>query len=61
MPCRNLLTEAGLCHVRTKPYTPRTNGKAQHFVQTSRRAWIYAEPYASFAECTQAISSLIEH
>ena len=33
-------------HKRTKPYTPRTNGKVERFVQTSLREWAYATPYA---------------
>ena len=32
-------------HLRTKPYTPRTNGKAERFVQTSLREWAYAHAY----------------
>jgi transposase InsO family protein len=32
-------------HLRTKPYTPRTNGKAERFVQTSLREWAYARAY----------------
>ncbi len=32
-------------HKRTKPYTPRTNGKVERFVQTSLREWAYAKPY----------------
>jgi transposase InsO family protein len=32
-------------HLRTKPYTPRTNGKAERFVQTSLREWAYAQAY----------------
>ena len=35
----------GLRHVRTKPYTPRTNGKAERFIQTSLREWAYAQAY----------------
>ena len=31
-------------HLRTKPYTPKTNGKAERFVQTSLREWAYATP-----------------
>ena len=58
---RDLLAEAGLRHVRTRPYTPRTNGKAERFIQTSLREWIYAEPYASSAERTQAMSPWIDH
>ncbi len=32
-------------HLRTKPYTPRTNGKAERFVQTSLREWVDARAY----------------
>jgi transposase InsO family protein len=32
-------------HLRTKPYTPRTNGNAERFVQTSLREWAYARAY----------------
>jgi len=41
------LKEAGARHVRTRPYTPRTNGKAERFIQTNLREWAYAKPYAS--------------
>ena len=37
--------ELGLRHLRTKPYTPRTNGKAERFIQTLLREWAYARPY----------------
>ncbi|MGE6786172.1 IS481 family transposase [Ensifer adhaerens] len=39
--CRKL----GLKHVRTKPYTPKTNGKAERFIQTALREWAYAVAY----------------
>jgi transposase InsO family protein len=35
----------GLKHVRTKPYTPKTNGKAERFIQTALREWAYAQAY----------------
>jgi transposase InsO family protein len=42
---RDLCKELGLKHIRTKPYTPKTNGKAERFVQTSLREWAYAQAY----------------
>lgn len=35
----------GVRHVRTRPYTPRTNGKAERFIQTLTREWAYARTY----------------
>jgi len=37
----------GLRHLRTRPYTPRTNGKAERFIQTLLREWAYVRPYRS--------------
>ena len=37
--------ELGLKHVRTRPYTPKTNGKAERFIQTALREWAYAVAY----------------
>jgi len=34
-----------LKHIRTRPYTPRTNGKAERFIQTALREWAYAQAY----------------
>jgi transposase InsO family protein len=63
---RRLLTDNGpayrssdvrrLCdawHVRhgfTKPYRPRTNGKAERFIQTALREWAYRRPYSRSAQ-----------
>ena len=49
------LQSAGARHIRTRPYTPRTNGKAERFIQTSLREWVYARPYSSSAERADAI------
>ncbi len=40
----------GLRHIRTRPYMPRTNGKAERFIQSSLREWTYARPFHSSAE-----------
>jgi transposase InsO family protein len=40
----------GLKHIRTKPYTPKTNGKAERFIQTSLREWAYARAYNTSIE-----------
>lgn len=42
----------GLRHIFTKPYTPKTNGKAERFIQTSLREWAYARAYNSSHERT---------
>ncbi len=57
---RDLLKGAGLRHVRTRPYTPKTNGKAERFIQTSLREWIYAVPYQSSAERADAMRPWID-
>ena len=45
--------ELGLKHVRTKPYTPKTNGKAERFIQTALREWAYAIAYPT-SQCRAA-------
>lgn len=42
---RDACQRLGLKHVRTRPYTPRTNGKAERFIQTCLREWAYAQAY----------------
>ena len=42
-----LLRRLGIKHKRTRPYTPRTNGKAERFIQTLLREWAYAYRYPS--------------
>lgn len=49
------LQNAGAKHVRTRPYTPRTNGKAERFIQTSLREWAYGRPYACSDDRARAI------
>jgi transposase InsO family protein len=47
---RRACKRLGLRHIRTKPYTPRTNGKAERFIQTSLREWAYAQAYQNSVE-----------
>jgi transposase InsO family protein len=50
-----------LRHLRTRPYTPRTNGKAERFIQTGLREWAYARPYTTSTERTAALALWLEH
>ena len=52
---RRTLAERGIRHLRTRPYTPRANGKAERFIQTSLREWAYATPFPSSATRTEAM------
>ena len=58
---RAAVTAVGLKHKRTRPYTPRTNGKAERFIQTSLREWAYAQPYASSQERCAALTPWLDH
>ena len=48
--------ELGLHHPRTRPYTPRTNGKAERFIQMLLRSWAYALAYPTSARRTRALA-----
>jgi transposase InsO family protein len=52
---RDACAAAGLRHKRTRPYTPRTNGKAERFIQTSLREWAYLHAFETSAERTAAM------
>lgn len=47
---RRLCRRLGIRHIRTRPYTPRTNGKAERFIQTCLREWAYAYTYEDSAQ-----------
>ena len=53
---RQRCSELGLRHLRTRPYTPRTNGKAERFIQTLLRSWAYAFAYPSSAHRTRTLA-----
>jgi transposase InsO family protein len=53
---RATVSELGAKHLRTRPYTPRTNGKAERFIQTLLRLWAYVRPYNSSDERAAALA-----
>jgi transposase InsO family protein len=57
---RRAISAAGLRHIRTRPYTPRTNGKAERFIQTRLREWVYATAYRCSDERSQTMIPWIE-
>ncbi|MBA2522236.1 MAG: IS481 family transposase [Solirubrobacterales bacterium] len=56
LACRRL----GIRHIRTQPYRPQTNGKAERFIRTMLREWAYASVFGSSAERAAALSGWLE-
>ena len=54
-------TRHGIRHHRTRPYRPRTNGKAERFIQTLQRDWAYAVRYPNSHQRALALSPWIEY
>jgi len=52
--------ELGIRHLRTRPYRPQTNGKAERFIQTMLREWAYGRLYGSSAERRQALPGWLD-
>jgi len=55
--CRAL----GIRHLRTRPYRPQTNGKAERFIRTMLDGWAYGAIYGSTAERTAALDGWLWH
>jgi len=55
--CRRL----GLRHLRTRPYRPQTNGKAERFIRTLLNGWAYSAVYGSSSERTRALDAWLWH
>ena len=53
------IKRANIPHLRTRPYTPRTNGKAERFIQTLLREWAYAKRYASSGRRNAALPAFM--
>jgi transposase InsO family protein len=57
LACRTL----NLRHLRTRPYRPRTNGKAERFIRTMLGGWAYGAIYGSSSERTRALPGWLDH
>jgi transposase InsO family protein len=53
--------ELGMRHLFTRPYRPRTNGKAERFIQTLTNRWAYGAIYGSSDERTAALPGWLDH
>jgi transposase InsO family protein len=56
LACRAL----GIRHIRTRPYRPQTNGKAERFIRTMLREWAYGAVYGSSPDRAAALSGWLE-
>jgi transposase InsO family protein len=55
--CRQL----GIKHIRTRPYRPQTNGKAERFIRTMLNGWAYGAIYRSSQERSRALDGWLWH
>jgi transposase InsO family protein len=55
--CRTL----GIRHLRTRPYRPQTNGKAERFIRTMLAGWAYGAIYRDSTERTAALDGWLHH
>ena len=61
MDFRQAVAQLKAKHIRTRPYCPRTNGKAERFIQTMLREWAYAVPYLHSAQRTTVLAHWLSY
>jgi len=54
-------TQLKIRHLRTRPYRPQTNGKAERFIQTLMREWAYVRPYRTSGLRARALPLFLAH
>ncbi len=57
LACRTI----GVRHLRTRPYRPQTNGKAERFIRTMLDGWAYGAIYATSTQRTAALDGWLWH
>ena len=60
-PGRRWCADHDIRHLRTRPYRPRTNGKAERFIQTMLREWAYAATYQSSHQRALALAPWLDY
>jgi len=58
---RNACQQLGIRHLFTRPYRPRTNGKAERFIRTLLGGWAYTRSYSTSHERRAALPAFITH
>jgi transposase InsO family protein len=58
---RHACQQMAIKHSRTRPYTPRTNGKAERFIQTALREWAYAKHWTDSEQRDAHLQPWIEY
>jgi transposase InsO family protein len=56
-----LLAELGIAELKTRPYRPQTNGKAEAFIKILTNEWAYGHSYASNEERSKMLRAYLDH